>query len=445
MDNVSREYDVLIVGGGVVGTALLYTLSKYTDVKDIILIEKYSGLGLVNSASTNNSQTLHFGDIETNYTVEKARSVKRMADMVKRYLDSEKLNNPGQKVFSKYSKMVLAVGHFQSEALRKRFIVFRDLFPDLRLIERDEIRVVEPRVVEGRNPDEEIAALITPDGYTVDYRELCHSFVENARKENPGIEMRLNSKLVGIEKEGDFWKADTGSEIIRAKVIIIAAGAHSLMIAKELGYGKNLSLLSMAGSFYITPKKILNGKVYTIQVEKLPFAAIHGDPEVHDENVTRFGPTAKPIFRLERRNAKTILEYWKTFGLGIRPVLSLFKIIFDRVLFGYVFVNFLYDLPFIGRRLFIREVRKIVPTMKLRELKYARGVGGTRPQIVNNTTMKLEMGEAKLTGDNIIFNITPSPGASTCLGNAYNDTKQIIGFLGSGYSFDDAAFQRDLY
>ena len=33
------------------------------------------------------------------------------------------------------------------------------------------------------------------------------------------------------------------------------------------------------------------------------------------------------------------------------------------------------------------------------------------------------MGEAKLSGEKIIFNITPSPGASTCLGNAYADTK----------------------
>jgi malate dehydrogenase (quinone) len=368
-----------------------------------------------------------------------------MADMVKRYLDSEKLKNPDQNIFSKYSKMVLAVGRFQSDALRKRFVVFKDLFPSLRLIERDEIGAIEPRVVEGRKPDQEIAALITPDGYTVDYRQLCHSFVDNSRKENPGIETRLNTKLVDIEKEGVLWKADTGSGIILAKAVIIAAGAHSLMIAKDLGYGKNLSLLSMAGSFYITPKKILNGKVYTIQVEKLPFAAIHGDPEVHNENITRFGPTAKPIFRLERRNAKTILEYWKTFGLGIRPVLSLFKILFDRVLFGYVFLNFLYDLPLIGKRLFIKEVRKIVPIMKLNELIYAKGIGGTRPQIVNNTTMKLEMGEAKLTGDKIIFNITPSPGASTCLGNAYNDTSQIMDFLGNKYRFDEEAFQKDLY
>ena len=442
-DNPSREYDVLIVGGGVVGTALLYTLSKYTDIKDIGLIEKYSDFGLVNSAPSNNSQTLHFGDIETNYTIEKATSVKRMADMVMKYLESQQAANCKQKIFSKYSKMVLAVGQNQVEGLKKRFVAFSQLFPKLKLIGREEIAALEPRVVEGRDPNQEIAALVTPDGYTVDFKELCHSFVSNARKVKPDIDIHLETRLLKITRDRDAWIIETNGGLMSAKMVVIAAGAHSLMIAKSLGYGRMLSLLSMSGSFY-TARKVLNGKVYTIQVEKLPFAAIHGDPEVHNHRVTRFGPTAKPIFQLERYNRKTFLEYWKTFGLGISPIISLLNIIFDKVLFNYVLMNFLYDLPYIGKRLFVREVRRIVPTIKVSEIEYGKGVGGTRPQIVNNENRKLEMGEAKLTGDRIIFNITPSPGASTCLGNAYSDTKLIIGFLGNKHKFNEEEFTKDL-
>lgn len=443
MNDSITEYDVLIVGGGVVGTALLYTLSKYTDVKKLGLIEKYSDLGLVNSASTKNSQTLHFGDIETNYTFEKAKSVKRMADMVMKYLEKEKLSGSGLKIFSKYSKMVLAVGKTQVEDLGKRFLAFSQLFPNLRIIKRDEIAKIEPRVVEGRDPDQEILALMTSDGYTVDFKRLCQSFVENAKKGNPDLTIQLNTRLLKISKENNYYIIKTNNGELKAASVVIAAGGHSLMIAKSLGYGKNLSVLSMAGSFYTAPK-ILNGKVYTIQVAKLPFAAIHGDPEVHNENVTRFGPTAKPIFQLERHKASTFFEYWKTFGLGLSPILSLFNIIFDKVLFNYIILNFLYDLPIIGKRLFVKQVKMIVPSLKLKEIRYARGIGGTRPQIVNNTTRKLEMGEAKLTGDKIIFNITPSPGASTCLGNAYSDTSMLMDFLGNKYKFNKEAFEKDL-
>jgi malate dehydrogenase (quinone) len=437
------KYDVFIVGGGVVGTALLYTLSKYTNIKNICLIEKYSDFGLVNSASYNNSQTLHFGDIETNYTYDKAKSVKRQADMVMKYLESEKKSKDGLNIFSKYSKMVLAVGKTQSDDLRNRFTSFSKLFPNLRSIEKDEIGKIEPRVLEGRDPSQEIFALVTEDGYTVDFKKLCHSFVNNALRNNPQLDIKLDTKLLEIVKKDDLYTITTNKGEIKASSVVIAAGGHSLMLAKSLGYGKNLAILSMAGSFYVAPK-VLNGKVYTIQVAKLPFAAIHGDPEVHNENITRFGPTAKPIFQLERHNAATFFEYWKTFGLGLSPIISLIKIIFDKVLFNYIFLNFLYDLPFIGKRLFIKQIRKIVPTMKLNELKYAKGIGGTRPQIVNNTTRKLEMGEAKLLGDKIIFNITPSPGASTCLGNAYSDTVTLMGFFGNKFTFDKEAFEKDL-
>ncbi|MBI5008970.1 MAG: FAD-dependent oxidoreductase, partial [Bacteroidia bacterium] len=151
-----------------------------------------------------------------------------------------------------------------------------------------------------------------------------------------------------------------------------------------------------------------------------------------------------PIFQLERHNWASFWEYWKTFGLGLSPVISLSKIIFDRVLFAYVFMNFLYDIPYFGKRLFIKEVRKIVPSLKLSELRFAKGIGGTRPQIVNNTTRKLELGEAKLAGENIIFNITPSPGASTCLGNAFSDTSKLVEFLGNKHKFDKEAFEKDL-
>jgi malate dehydrogenase (quinone) len=443
MSEINTKYDVLIVGGGVVGTALLYTLSKYTDIKNIGLMEKYSDFGLVNTASTKNSQTLHFGDIETNYSFEKAKSVKLMADMVMKYLDNELQADKEQKIFSKYSKMVLAVGKTQSDDLSKRFLTFSQLFPKLKVIKREEIGKIEPRIVEGRDPDQEILALITEDGYTVDFKLLCHSFVDRAKKENPAINIHLNTRLLKIEKDQDSFTIKTNKGEIKSSAVVIAAGGHSLMIAKSLGYGKNLSVLSMAGSFYTAPK-VLNGKVYTIQVAKLPFAAIHGDPEVHNENITRFGPTAKPIFQLERHNISTFLEYWKTFGLGLSPIISLFKIIFDKILFNYIIINFLYDLPFIGKRLFIKQIRMIVPGIKLSELKYARGIGGTRPQIVNNTTRKLEMGEAKLTGDKIIFNITPSPGASTCLGNAYSDTTKIMEFLDNKFKFNKEAFEKDL-
>ena len=437
------KHDVIIIGGGVSGTALLYTLCKYTNIKSICLFEKYPGFGMVNSAPTMNSQTLHFGDIETNYTLEKAKKVNRYARMVMNYLEFEKSVRGDEGLFIKVPKMVLAVGKDQVKSLRERYPSFSQLFPKLRMIGKDEIGKIEPRILEGRDPGQELLALVTDDGYTVDFRKLSNSFAENAGRLRPDISLHLSTEVLRVTRDETGYTVLTDKGAFESDSVVVAAGGQSLRIAKSLGYGKSYSILSMAGSFYTGPK-VLNGKVYTIQTPKLPFAAVHGDPEVQDESVTRFGPTAKPIFFLERYNYSTFWPYWKTFGISWKAIRSIIKISSDRVVFNYLLRNVVYDLPWIGKRSFLREIRKIVPGIKREEIKFARRVGGTRPQIINNITRKLELGEAKILGDKIIINITPSPGASTCLGNAYEDTLKIAEFLSGRFSFDREQFERDL-
>ncbi|MGV2827362.1 FAD-dependent oxidoreductase [Myxosarcina sp. GI1(2024)] len=441
--NISEHpYEVILIGGGVCGTALLYVLSNYTNINNIALIEKEPEVALVNSNKNNNSQTLHFGDIETNYSLEKARKVNHAASLVKNYL----LNyDRDSEIYTKYHKMVLAVGEKQIANLRERYREFKQLFPDLQLLNRAEIAEIEPNVLRARDPEEEILALFTQEGYTIDYHRLAVSFLKNATgdRSKKNIDTVMGTKVKKITRKNDLYYIQTGDKTLTAKTVAVTAGAHSLLFAKSLGYGLNYALLSVAGSFYFAPE-LLNGKVYTVQREKLPFAAIHGDPEVDNPKITRFGPTAKVLPLLERRNYSTFIEYFQTAGISLKAIQSFLKILSDPVIFKYILLNFIYDFPLIGKRLFIKEVEKIIPSIELKQLKFARGYGGVRPQIVNLNTKALEMGEAKITGDKIIFNITPSPGASTCLQNALDDTEKIVAFLGDKYKFDRRKFSEEL-
>ena len=437
----STNYEVVIIGAGVCGTALLYTLSNYTNVKSIALVEKEASVALVNSFTNSNSQTLHFGDIETNYTLAKAAKVNAGATLVKNYLLTK---DPQQEIYTKYHKMVLGVGAEQASKLSERYHQFKQLFPDLSLLDKAEIAAKEPKVLLGRQSQAEIMALFTTEGYTVDFKGLAQSFVDHTLDSfEDKVDLLFKTKVEQIERVGELYQLKITGKTIQAKVVLVAAGAHSLLFAKSLGYGLDYALLTVAGSFYFAPG-VLNGKVYTVQRQKLPFAAIHGDPEVHDRAIARFGPTAKVLPMLERHNYGSIIEYFKTAGLSLKAVLSFAKILADPIIFKYIALNFVYDFPLIGKRLFIKEVKKIVPSIKLKDLTYAAGYGGVRPQIVNLNTQALEMGEAKIVGDKIIFNITPSPGASTCLQNALEDTERLIEFLGTDYKFNRQQFIKDL-
>ena len=440
MQSENSIYEVAIIGGGISGTALLYSLSNYTDINRIVLIEKKQEVALVNSHKTSNSQTLHFGDIETNYTLEKAQKVKRAASLVKNYILND---DPQQAIYSKYHKMVLAIGKEQAEELRERYKEFKTLFPKLKLLEKEEIELLEPNVVKGRAPAEEILALSTEEGYTIDFQKLAQSFLRKSVDNKSSIELMMATKVKSVNKAGELYHIQTDGEAIAAKVVVFTAGAYSLLFAKSLGYGKDYALLDVAGSFYLAPG-VLNGKVYTVQLKAIPFAAIHGDAEVHDHSQTRFGPTARVTPLLERSNYATVFDYFKTAGLSVNAFMSFFKILSEEAIFKYIVKNFIYDIPLIGKRLFFKEVQTIVPSIRLSDLHLAKGYGGIRPQVVNLKTKRLELGEAKIVGENILFNITPSPGASTCLQNAESDTEKVISFLGQGYTFDKQRFLKDL-
>lgn len=439
----SNQYDLLIIGGGVSGTALLYMAAKYTDIKQIGLIEKYAAPARVNSLSSNNSQTLHCGDIETNYTLEKALKVKRAASMLRNYAT---VQSDSDHIIFKYSKMVLGVGEKECEQLRERFKKFSPHYPNLQLLDKKAIAKIEPAVAmnEGSFREDEIVALGSTDEYTaVNFEALSRSFVREAQKiDDKQIDIHFNQIVAHIKIEEDRFLVETNGTCYQAKALVVCAGGHSLKLAHDLGYGLNYSCLPVAGSYYFTPQ-CLNGKVYTVQNDALPFAAIHGDPDVLVPGETRFGPTALVLPILERYNLRTLPDFLQVFRFDRKVAKVLWGLLRVRDIRNYMFKNMLFEIPLIRKILFLKDVRKIVPSLKFKDLTFAHKVGGIRPQLIDKLNTKLLMGEAKIdTGIGAIFNMTPSPGGTSCLENAEKDMRSVALFLNA--SVDDEAIERDL-
>jgi len=440
-----KIYDVIVIGGGVSGTALFYALSKYSTVKSIAIIEKYGSFGQVNSKWNNNSQTLHTGDIETNYSLEKASIVKPASLMVSRYASSLK-ETKANKIIFPVSKMVLAVGQREVEVLEKRYLEFGTLYPDLKRLEYDEIAKIEPSITKGRNRSEPILALSTQNGYAVDYEALAKSFVKEATVDKSlarDIDVFPNTEVTQISKNKNGYSITTKHHVFKSKTVVVNTDAYSLYFAKSLGYGKEFSLIPVAGNFYFS-KQMLNGKVYTMQDKKLPFAAVHGDPDIHVPNKTRWGPTAKMSPVLESRNFSTIFDYFKSASLfRFATIKSFLVILSDMTRFVFLLKNTLYDIPILGKYFFVKNVQKIVPTIQAMDLKKAKGFGGMRLQRVDTKTHELQLGEGKIIGNNIIFNMTPSPGASVCLFNGMRDAEKLMEFFGGVYQFDKCKMEDD--
>lgn len=443
-----KHYEVVVIGGGITGAALLYELARYTDIKNIALVEKYEGIATLNSKGTANSQTIHCGDIETNYTFEKAKKVKRTADMVVKYGLRYGYQN---KFMFANQKMVMGVGEREIDIIKERFEIFKELYPYLELFDKEKLKEIEPKIVfdeNGNERPENIISMGVQKGVytTINYGAMAISLTENAKKqENKTCDVFLNTEVLGITHIGDkFFLRTRNNMAISANFVVVDAGAHSLWLAHRMGYGKNMGCLSMAGSFYLTKQHLLNGKVYMVQNPKLPFAALHGDPDILADGCTRFGPTALALPKLERyKGLKSVPEYFQTLNFSKEVVQILWDLIKDSDIRNYVFRNYLFEIPEIGKKLFVEDAKKIVPSLKTEDIYYAKGFGGVRPQVLNRTEKKLMLGEASIdTEKGIIFNMTPSPGATSCLGNAERDVKKVCAFLNK--TFDEQKFTAEL-
>ncbi|MDH5392975.1 MAG: FAD-dependent oxidoreductase [Gammaproteobacteria bacterium] len=439
----SNQYDLLIIGAGVSGTALLYMAAKYTDIARIGLIEKYAAPARVNSLSSNNSQTLHCGDIETNYTLDKALKVKRAASMLRNYATALPDNDH---VIFKFPKMVLGVGEKECQQLRERYKIFSPHYPDLKLLDKKAIAKIEPAVAmkNGRFRDDEVVALGSTDEYTaVNFEALSRSFVRQARQvDDKEIDIHFNESVLHIKIEKERFLVETNGTCYQTKSLVVCAGGHSLKLAHDLGYGLHYSCLPVAGSYYFAPH-CLNGKVYTVQNDALPFAAIHGDPDVLVPGETRFGPTALVLPILERYNLSTLPDFLQVFRFDRKVARVLWDLLRVRDIRNYMFKNILFEIPLIRKLLFLKDVRKIVPSLRLKDLTFARRVGGIRPQLIDKLNARLLMGEAKIdTGIGAIFNMTPSPGGTSCLENAEIDMRTVARFL--KLTVNDEMIKKDL-
>ena len=422
----NSQYDVAIIGGGISGSALLYLLSRYTDLSRIALLEKYDDIAVLNSHGRNNSQTLHCGDIETNYTLEKALQVQASAQMLVNYAVNIADN---QGILSKYPKMALGVGEQECELLHERFKVFSPHYPGMQLLEHDGIGAIEPNVVKQRQ-DEVVALALTDEYCAVNFQRLAQSFIDQARKpKDKHIDVKLNTRIEKINQSNSGFNITSSNGNLSARFVVVSAGAHSLLFAQQMGYGYEYACLPVAGSFYYTPQ-ILNGKVYTVQNDKLPFAAIHGDPDVLVDHKTRFGPTALILPMLERYNYKTIPDFFKVFSLESGVLKTLGNLLKVPDVRNYIFKNMLFEVPILRNRLFLKDAQKIVPSLKLKDIHFARRIGGIRPVMIDKQQATLHLGEAKINPNNgIIFNMTPSPGATSCLHNAEQDLRSIVSYL----------------
>lgn len=159
--------------------------------------------------------------------------------------------------------------------------------PGVRIIDREEALRLEP----GLNP-KLIGALYAPGSGIINPWEYAVAMAETAVRN--GVEVKLSSRVTGIERNEDHFVVITSSGSYEARYVINAGGAFSAQVYELVG-GHGLKQTNFCGQYYVLDKSqggIINSVVFPCPDEH-GFKGILVAPTVHGNLIV--GPDAYQV------------------------------------------------------------------------------------------------------------------------------------------------------
>ncbi|MHC1739529.1 MAG: NAD(P)/FAD-dependent oxidoreductase [Anaerolineaceae bacterium] len=241
-----KQYDVIIIGGGVIGCMTARALSRYQ--LSILLIEKDADIGT--GASSANSAIVHAGHDPVPGTLK--AEMNRLANPMWDTLSAE-LGIP----FKRSGAYIVAVDEPRGclEALQSR--ANQNGVP-VEIISADEMRKREPRI----NPAT-TGALFTPTAGMVDPFAACLAPLENAI--HNGVTVLTETAFTNFIKEGNkIIGVQTSRGDFACRWVVNAAGINADEVMHKAGVRSEFTITPRKGEYYILDKS-------DIQIETILF------------------------------------------------------------------------------------------------------------------------------------------------------------------------------
>jgi glycerol-3-phosphate dehydrogenase len=214
-----RKFDVVVIGGGVIGLAVARELSQFN--LSIALFERHNDVGM---DQTTHSNAMIHPAIQAKYgTLRWEMNYKGnpMWDETARQLDVD---------FKRIGTLVVAENP-EEEALLPYAVdtAIKHNDPEPKLLDREGLDRIEP----GLAPNVRKGVLVWNTGIIAVF-ELLIAYAENALSN--GVDIFLDTSVIGVQTDGSSIKAiDTTKGTVKAGILINAAGLYADKIAEYAG------------------------------------------------------------------------------------------------------------------------------------------------------------------------------------------------------------------
>ncbi|EJL88138.1 malate dehydrogenase (quinone) [Pantoea sp. GM01] len=320
-EDAPEKTDVLLIGGGIMSASLGTWLQELQPGWKQLMVEKLDGVALESSNGWNNAGTGHSANMELNYTPERADGsidVSKALEINESFMISRQfwtsqvqrgvLHDP-RSFINSTPHMSFVWGDKNVEYLTKRYDALQKttLFQGMKFsTDHQQIQQWAPLVMEGRDPNQKVAATWTPVGTDVNYGEITRQLIGSLKKDQ-NFKLETSAEVTDFKRNGDNSWHVTIKDVksgdkrsVDAKYVFIGAGGGAIKLLQKTGIPEadNYGGFPVGGSFLMTENpEIANRhleKVYgQASVGAPPMSVPHIDSRTLDgKKVVLFGPFA---------------------------------------------------------------------------------------------------------------------------------------------------------
>ncbi|MCS6852047.1 MAG: FAD-binding oxidoreductase [Gemmataceae bacterium] len=252
--------DVLIVGGGVIGTSLAFFLAQRRVGRVMLLEKSYLGAGASGKSGAIIRQ--HYSNRLTAAMAQKGLRVFEHFDEIV----------GGPPVFTRCG-LVLIVNDRHRAALEANIAMQRELGIDVRLVSAQVLADIDPN---ARLAEDEIAAFEAEAGY-VEAVQAVASFAEAARRE--GADLRLGVEVKSLVLEGQrIAGVETNEGRYETRTLVLATGPWAAQLTRTVRLSLPVEACRTQVALFRRPPDFgRRGAVYADFVQGIYFKPTHGE------------------------------------------------------------------------------------------------------------------------------------------------------------------------
>lgn len=349
MEN-TPQYDIAIIGGGIIGAATLYKMQKAYPTLKILLVEKEDKLA--DHQTGNNSGVIHSGLYYTPGSLKAKNCVKGRHELVAFAQEHNVAHDVCGKVVvaTKESELPFMDKIFQNG--------IENNTEGIEKITGDQVKEIEPHV-------ESIGGIWVPCTGIIDYRGATEKMAEVAIGVQGESKVSLSTEATGFVHHEDYSEIKTTKGDFTAKYLVFCGGLQADRLAKKDGVDIKEKVVGFRGDYYeLTDqaKHKVKNLIYPVPNPDFPFLGVHFTRMTDGE--IECGPNAVFTFKREGygktdfslKDTASALSYGGTW-----------KLFFKNMSFG---INE-YRRAF-SKKLFLQTLQGLIPSLTMDDIKPGR-------------------------------------------------------------------------